>query len=463
MPDLSPTSHVDTFTRDRIRAVEPWPDLRLPDGTPRGAFNAVSVFVDAPAVEFGDRTALIAENGCWTYRSFATRVEQAAGLLARERGLRPGQRVLLRGRTSPWFAVWLHAVLKAGGVVVPVSPRLRSSEIAQIVEACAASLIVCDPEDADLVSDAPILTYPDDMERQAASFATVPTAADDVALLAFSSGTTGVPKATMHFHRDLANLTSPARRELLGIGPGVVVASNRAVTFPYALVGLCLMPFRYGATTLLRHYDEVAGFFHAVAEFDARVVLSDPSSYRTVLAAGTLPQGDRAYFSCAETLAPVIARQWREQTGTVLRNWLGVTEHTLTGDWAHADADGYLWLHGRTDDMVNVAGILVGPADIESILFAHPRVARAAAIGVPDPDHGDRMHAFLTLSPDADPAAVIAEVRAALETHLADYKRPEQLTVLTQMPYGPTGKIDRRSLRERLTPGQDAGALGSGR
>lgn len=524
---FSPTLHVDTFTRERILEVEPWPELRLPGDSPRGALNAVSVFVDAPRMKFGDRTALIAEDGRWTYGVFARRVEKAAGWLAGEWGLRSGQRVLLRGRGSPWFAVWLHAVLKAGGVVVPVSPRLRSGEVAKMVGACAASLVMCDPDDADVVSDVPVLTYPKDIDRRADAFATVPTAADDVALIAFSSGTTGTPKATMHFHRDLVNLTCPRRRELMGVGPGVVVASNRAVTFPYALVGLCMMPFRYGATALMRHYSEVTEFFHAVAEFDARVVLSDPTSYRAALASETAPDGERAYLSCAEALAPGVARHWREETGMVLRNWLGVTEHlwlvtgaaphgdrpgsvgvplpgygaavfdaagdpcpagvagrlgvggptgarlidaahqraavhrgyTLTGDWAHADADGYLWLHGRTDDMVNVEGILVAPADIEHVLLAHPQVARAAAIGVADADRGDQMHAFLTLAPGADPDTVVAEVRAALDAHLADYRRPGRLTVLAEMPYGPTGKIDRRSLRERLVSGQD----GSGR
>ncbi|WP_285634276.1 AMP-binding protein [Actinoallomurus iriomotensis] len=517
MPELSPTRHVDTFTRDRILAVDPWPDLRLP-GPWGGDFNATTLFVDGPAAAYPDRTALITDAGEWTYAEFAARVNRSARILAEDLALRPGQRVLLRGRNGPWFAVWLHGVLKAGGVVVPVSARLRSAEIAQIVDICEASFVLCDAADADITAAVPILTYPDDLHRRASrrpdAFDTVATAADDVALLAFSSGTTGVPKATMHFHRDLAYLTHPARRDLMGVRPGTLIASNRPMTFPYALVGLCMMPLRYGATALARHFDDVAEFFAAVEDRDARIVLSDPGSYR---AAEAPPGGERAYYSCAEALSPTVARRWHERTGSVLRNALGVTEHlwlvtgatplgdrpgsvgvplprydaavfdaagdpcgpgtpgrlgvrgptgvrlidpeqqraavhrgyTLTGDWAHLDADGYVWLYGRTDDMVKVRGILVAPAEIENVLLAHPAIGAAAALGLRDAERGDRMHAYVTLRSGADADAVIREVRSALDARLADYRRPERLEVLPEMPYGPTGKIDRRALRER--------------
>src|SRR3954447_9417785 len=222
-PHAVPTAHADTFARDHLPPRELWPVLDL-SGVPhlagRARINAAVGLVDAPAAAgHADRPALLAPGVRWTYAELTERANRIAGVLRDEMGLVPGNRVLLRGYNGPWmFAAWF-GVLKAGGIAVATMPLLRARELSAILDRARVRFALCDArlmtEMKEAASSSPNLeatvafgTDEEDglegwMARQSPIFANVPTSAEDVAMIAFTSGTTGQPKGTMHFHRDL--------------------------------------------------------------------------------------------------------------------------------------------------------------------------------------------------------------------------------------------------------------------
>ena len=237
---LSPSAHVDTFTRDHLPPARLWPaiefttrELAYPD-----RLNAAAELIDVPAAAFGaGRPALRTPRGeTWTYGELRTRANQVAQVLTEDLGLVPGQRVLLRSPNNPWtVAAWL-GVLKAGGVVVTTMAALRARELAPIAERTQPCVALVDhrfTEDAYAVRDTvlpsmTVIAYggdaPDDLTARAAAksgeFTNVATAADDVALLAPTSGSTGVPKITMHFHRDILSIDDTFGRHALRLAAG---------------------------------------------------------------------------------------------------------------------------------------------------------------------------------------------------------------------------------------------------
>ena len=216
--ELSPSAHVDSFCRDNLPPQEQWPDFSfdLPELRYPQRLNCAAALLDEVVAEHGaDRPALHSAQESWSYGQLLARANQLAHYLTEDAGLLPGQRVLLRGPNNPWLVACWFAVLKAGGVVVTTVPLLRSGEITPLIELTRASLALCDHRFATDLADAagamPVLLYgggdAEDLIGKCAGkpteFANVDTAADDVAMLAPTSGTTGAPKATMHFHRDV--------------------------------------------------------------------------------------------------------------------------------------------------------------------------------------------------------------------------------------------------------------------
>ena len=230
--ELAPSAHVDTFCRDNLPPREQWPDFRfdLPELRYPQRLNCAAALLDDVVAEHGaDRPALHSERESWSYGQLLARANQLAHYLSSDAGLLPGQRVLLRGPNSPWLVACWFAVLKAGGVVVTTVPMLRSGENTQLIELTRASLALCDHrfvEDlapATSASGIPMLRYgggdAEDLIGLSADkpteFVNVDTAADDVALLAPTSGTTGDPKATMHFHRDVLAIADTFGKHLV--------------------------------------------------------------------------------------------------------------------------------------------------------------------------------------------------------------------------------------------------------
>ncbi|MBA3233202.1 MAG: AMP-binding protein [Propionibacteriales bacterium] len=341
---LTPSAHVDTFCRDNLPPVESWPDFlhELPELAYPDRLNCGLILVDATADRLGDdRLCLLSPTGeRWTYGDLRRVSDQVAGVLSDELGVMPGNRVLLRGPNNPWLVACWVGVLKAGAVVVTTMPLLRAGELATVHQIARIDLSLCDhrfTEDlrkADL--GAPVVVYgsqtPDDLTTRAAAytkhFTPVDTAADDVALLAFTSGTTGRPKATMHFHRDVLANADTFSRHVLKPTPDDVFTGTPPLAFTFGLGALVVFPLRVGAASLLLEKatpDELADH---VATHGVTVCFTAPTAYRAMLGAGRLERlaSLRRCVSAGEHLPRSTWEAFAAATGVRIIDGIGSTE-----------------------------------------------------------------------------------------------------------------------------------------
>jgi 2-aminobenzoate-CoA ligase len=341
---LSPSAHVDTFCRDRLPPQDQWPEFRydLPQLSYPDRLNCAVELLDLTAARNGgDRPCLRSPTETWTYGETFRRTNQLAQVLTEDFGLRPGNRVLLRGPNGPWLAAAWLAVIKAGGVVVTTMALLRPREIATIVSLTEPSLAICDYRFAeDLAAGAPELTTirygdPDDPEGLAARcaakngvFAPVATAADDVAMLASTSGTTGQPKVAMHFHRDVLATCDTFSRHLIRPHRDDVFTGTPPLGFTYGLGGLLLYPLRAGASTLLIERATPAELADAIAAHGVTVLSTAPTAYRAMLAAGKASslKNLRRCISAGEHLPKSVWEDFRTATGIAIIDGIGSTE-----------------------------------------------------------------------------------------------------------------------------------------
>jgi 2-aminobenzoate-CoA ligase len=261
-------------------------------------------------------------------------------VLTEDFGLRPGNRVLLRGPNNPWLAAAWLAVIKAGGVAVTTMALLRAREIATIVARTEPSLAICDHRFAgDLAAGAPELTTlhyggdgPDDLTARCAArngrFTPVDTAADDVAMLASTSGTTGQPKVAMHFHRDVLATADTFSKYLIRPRPNDVFTGTPPLGFTYGLGGLLLFPLRAGASALLIERATPAELADAIAAHGVTVLSTAPTAYRAMLAAGKAPalKNLQRCVSAGEHLPKSVWEEFREATGLAIIDGIGSTE-----------------------------------------------------------------------------------------------------------------------------------------
>jgi 2-aminobenzoate-CoA ligase len=335
---LSPSAHVDTFCRDHLPPVDQWPDFDPREAAYPERLNCAAELLDATVRRYGpDRPCLRTPHETWTYGDLLRTVDGFAWVLVEEFGLAPGNRVLLRGPNNPWLvAAWL-AVLKAGGVVVTTMPLLRPVEIAALVEITEPDLAVCDHRFlADLTAAAPslpVLTYGDgDLAERCASwlepFAAVDTAGDDVALLAPTSGTTGRPKATMHFHRDVLAIADTFSRHLVKPSPDDVFTGTPPIGFTFGLGGLVVFPLRAGASSLLLERAPAPELADAIAAYGVTVLFTAPTAYRAMLAAGRAGSltGLRRCVSAGEHLPRTVWEEFHRATGVRIIDGIGATE-----------------------------------------------------------------------------------------------------------------------------------------
>ena len=268
--NLLPSAHTDTFARDNLPPFDQWPDL-LPDGFdyPDKLNAAVELTDRMVAQGFGDHEALIGNGRRRTYKELADWTNRLAHALVEDYGVKPGNRVLIRSANNPaMVACWLAAT-KAGAVVVNTMPMLRAGELSKIVDKAEVSLALCDTRMMDEIvacaKDSKFLkkvigfdgtaNHDAELDRVALGkpvrFNAVETSQDDVALLGFTSGTTGEPKATMHFHRDLMIIADGYAKEVLGVTPDDIFVGSPPLAFTFGLGGLAVFPLRFGATATL--------------------------------------------------------------------------------------------------------------------------------------------------------------------------------------------------------------------
>jgi len=342
---LSPSAHADTFCRDNLPPDGLWPDLEftLPELQYPERINAAAELLDATAEKLGGgRPCLLAEDRtAWSYDDVVRISNQVAWVLADELGVVPGNRVLLRGPNNPWLAVCWLGVLKAGAVAVTTMPLLRSGELATICDVSRPTVALCDHRfTEDLVTAGvaglQIISYgsagPGDLtarvEPMPRNFSAVDTAADDVAMIAFTSGTTGRPKAAMHFHRDLLAIADTFSAQVLEPRADDIFTGTPPLAFTYGLGGLLVFPLRAGAATLLLEKATPAELADHIAARGVTVLSTAPTAFRAMLAAGKADQlrGLRRPVSAGEHLSASVWQAFYDATGVKIIDGIGSTE-----------------------------------------------------------------------------------------------------------------------------------------
>lgn len=349
-PDLqlSATGHVDTFARDHLPPPDQWPVLEFttPALDHPARFNAGAELLDVVIAEHGpDRPALRTPAGTtWTYGELKERADAVAHVLVDDLGLVPGNRVLLRSPNNPWtVAAWL-GVLKAGGVVVTTMAALRATELTPIVEKTRPVVALVDHrfvEDVHTVRDtaAPDLVVvpyggdgDDDLTKRIAGkpthFEAADTAADDVALFGPTSGTTGVPKITTHFHRDVLAIDDTFGRDVLRLEPTDVVACTAPLAFTFGLGMLVVFPLRAGACALLTEAATPVQLADLVVEQGVTALATAPTAYKQIVASGHVERlsGLRVAVSAGEHMAQAVWEGIRDAIGLTVIDGIGATE-----------------------------------------------------------------------------------------------------------------------------------------
>jgi 2-aminobenzoate-CoA ligase len=535
---LGVSGHVDTFCRDNLPPASSWPEFptELPELRYPERLNCGAELLDAAIDRHGpDRRCLLTPDGdTWSYGDLRATVDRIARIVVTELGIVPGNRVLLRGPNNPWLAACWLAVIKAGGVAVTTMPLLRSGELTKIAQISHPSLALCDARflpdlaAADL-GGAPIVPYggpaDDDLTARVQAttddrFAAADTSADDVALLAFTSGTTGRPKATMHFHRDVLAICDTFSQHVIQPRPDDIFTGSPPLAFTFGLGGLLLFPLRAGAAALLLEKASPPELADAIEACGATICSTAPTAYRAMLRSGrraSLARLRRA-VSAGEHLPEATWRAVYEATGLRLIDGIGSTEMlhvfvsaadddikpgatgkavpgyhvavlddlgapvkpdapgklavkgptgcryladdrqasyvqggwNITGDTFLQDDDGYFHYLARTDDMIVSSGYNIAGPEVEEALLGHDAVAETCVVGVPDPERGQLVTAFVVASKGANPgAALAAELQDFVKQKIAPYKYPRAIEFVPSLPRSATGKVQHFVLRDQ--------------
>jgi 2-aminobenzoate-CoA ligase len=345
---MTPSAHVDTFARDNLPPRAQWPDFlfTLPELNYPERMNCVVDLLDRwIAAGHGERPCLISPAETLSYGQLAERVNRIANAVTRDFGVVPGHRVLLRGPNSPMMVAAYLAVIKAGGVVVATMPLLRAKEIAYPIAKAKIRLALCDHRLADEMEkaraqagDLERVVYwgsgaPDALEALIAkpgyeTFAPCDSAIDDVCLIGFTSGTTGEPKGTMHFHRDMLATCDSYGRHVLRASADDRFIGSPPLAFTFGLGGLVLFPLRVGAATVLLEKAGPDDLLAAIGRFGATVCFTAPTAYRAML--GKLADNDiaslRKCVSAGEALPKATFDAWKAATGIAILDGIGATE-----------------------------------------------------------------------------------------------------------------------------------------
>jgi 2-aminobenzoate-CoA ligase len=342
---LHPSAHLDTFCRDHLPPADQWPDLvfDLPELRYPDRLNCAVELVDVTADRFGrERTCLITPSGDrWSYGDLVDRTNQVARVLVENHHIVPGNRVLLRGPNNPWMAACLLGVLKAGAVAVTTMPLLRAGELATVAGITHPDLALCDHRFLSDLAGAGITGMPivafgassaDDLVAQAtakpASFEAVLTSSDDVVLLALTSGTTGRPKATMHFHRDILAIADTFSAHVLRPNADDIFTGTPPLAFTFGLGGLLVFPLRIGASALLIEKASPDELADLIVEHKVSICFTAPTGYRAMLASGKAAslRSLRRAVSAGEHLPEATWRAFADATGVQLIDGIGATE-----------------------------------------------------------------------------------------------------------------------------------------
>src|SRR5687767_6759465 len=522
---------IDHFVRDRLPPPELLPDFLLLEYPER--LNAAAELLKGGRP---DDLAIVNAHGRWTYAELDKFSGRIARLLVEEEGLIPGNRVLLRGPNAyTLFAAWL-GVLKAGGVVVATMPLLRPGEIATVIERAQISHAIVDSRfigdfrqaQEQVQSVKHLVRYDGDfgqgeLETRTAALEPlepIDTGRDDPALIAFTSGTTGVPKGCVQFHRDVLAPCDSFARHLIGMKPGDIALTSAPLAFTFGLGAAFLFPLRAGAACCSIEQPSPPAMLEAIARHGVTHLGTAPTAYKAMLSQTALDDALKTLRYClsaGEHLPEASWRAWQERAGIAITDGIGATEMmhifisasgddvrpgatgkavpgyiatvldeagepmnegegrlaikgptgcrylddprqrdyvlngwNVTGDTYRRDGDGYYWYLARSDDMIVSSGYNIGAPEVENALLAHPAVAECAVIGVPCPERGQKVKAFILLADFAEPSAELTEkLQSFVKDQIAPYKYPREIEFVEALPKTATGKLRRGELRSR--------------
>jgi 2-aminobenzoate-CoA ligase len=351
--ELAPSAYQDHFARDYLPDQAQWPQFQftLPELQYPPRLNAVATLLDASiSAGHGDAPCLKAPGVggapplAWSYAQLQERVNRIANVLTGHLGMVSGNRVLLRSANTPMLVAVYLAIIKAGGIVVASMPLLRAKELIYPLTKAHVTLALCDHrlrDDLDMAAqNCPHLKRivswghdePGSLDRlmldASPTFAAVDTSADDVCLIGFTSGTTGQPKGTMHFHRDLMAICDAYGRHVLKARASDVFIGSPPLAFTFGLGGLVLFPLAAGASTVLLERASPDDLLPAIVQFGATICFTAPTAYRAIL--GKIEGFDLASLRCCvsagEALPLATFEAWKAATGLELMDGIGATE-----------------------------------------------------------------------------------------------------------------------------------------
>ncbi len=341
------TAHVDTFARDNLPPRDQWPELtfEIPEVQYPPRLNCAVELLDKwMGKGWSERPAIYGADGMLTYGEVLAQANQVAHVLTEDMGLAPGNRVLLRGPNSPKMAICWLAVVKAGLIAVTTMPLLREKELAEVIDKAQVNAAICDKRlDTELQSAQkkfPVMSQivcfndpgPDGLETRMANkprgFKNADTSAEDVVLIAFTSGTTGKPKGTVHFHRDVMAICDTFPKSTVHMTPDDICIGTPPLAFTFGLGGVLLFPLRVGASTVLLEKMSPDGMLKAIQDYHATITWTAPTFYRQMagLAKSYNLSSLRASVSAGETLPVSTRTMWREATGIEMIDGIGSTE-----------------------------------------------------------------------------------------------------------------------------------------
>ena len=339
-----PSAHLDTFAQQHLPSDDEQPDFlfTLPELQFPEQLNCATELLDRHvALDHGDRLCIQAPGLRWTYAELLSQANRIANVLVQDMGLVSGNRVLLRAPNNPMMAACWFAVMKAGGIAVATMPMLRAKELVPVITKADVTHALCDASLAAELTQAQALCgglqhvmffnngeLECAMAKQPASFNNIKTAATDTCLIAFTSGTTGVPKGTMHVHRDVMAACACWPAHVLRPTKDDVFVGSPSLAFTFGLGGLLLFPMNVGASTVLIEKASPEHLVAAVQQFGATVLFTAPTSYRVMAAHGEALRRSplRRCVSAGEALPTATRILWKRATGITLIDGIGTTE-----------------------------------------------------------------------------------------------------------------------------------------
>jgi 2-aminobenzoate-CoA ligase len=344
---MTATAYLDTFANDNLPPRSLWPELSFDLDElsyPERLNCSVELLDKMVAAGHAQSPAILGADLCWSYQELLEKVDRIANVITADLKLVTGNRVLLRGANTPMMAACVLAVWKAGCIAVPTMPLLRAKELATIIDLARVDAVLCAGELkeemegalAQSAKPAPVVYFNEAgagslktlMAARPASFGAVDTSAEDVCIISFTSGTTGRPKGTMHFHRDILAICDCFPRSMLKVQPSDVFIGTPPLAFTFGLGGLLLFPLRYGACAVLLEKMTPALLLAAIAKYRATVCFTAPTFYRQM--ASLAHEHDLSSLtrtvSAGEALPLATRTSWQQATGLAMIDGIGATE-----------------------------------------------------------------------------------------------------------------------------------------